>query len=177
MSTGIAIAASGTYFPETVVSNDELCAAFNEFVRRENAKNAAAIAAGTAEPLAESSPEFVLKASGIKARHLVDKTGILDPDRMHPNIPDRPDSQISLQAEMGVKAAEQALERAGRCGEDIDMLILATANLQRLYPSMGIEVQNAIGSRGFAYDLTVGCSSGTFPIQVACDALRAGSAT
>ncbi len=177
MSTGIAISGSGTFFPETVVQNDELCAAFNEFVRRENAKNAEAIAAGTMQPLAESSPEFVLKASGIRERHLVDKTGILDPDRMHPNIPQRPDSELSLQAEMAVKAAEQALERAGRCGEDIDMVILATANLQRLYPSMGIEVQNAIGARGFAYDLTVGCSSGTFPIQIATDALRTGNAT
>src|SRR5262245_37266399 len=122
MSTGIAIVGSGTYFPDTVVSNEELCTAFNEFVRRENAKNAAAIAAGTKEPLAESSPEFVLKASGIKERRLVEKTGVLDPDRMCPNIPDRPDSELSLQAEFAVKAAEKALERAGRCGEDLDML-------------------------------------------------------
>jgi beta-ketodecanoyl-[acyl-carrier-protein] synthase len=177
MSTGIAIAASGTYFPETVVSNDELCAAFNEYVRRENARRADAIAAGTAQPLAESSAEFILKASGIRERRLVDKTGVLDPDRMCPNIPDRPDSEISLQAEMAVKAAEQALERAGRCGEDIDMVIFATANLQRMYPALGIEVQNAIGARGFAYDLSVGCSSATFPVQIATDALRTGNAT
>jgi len=177
MSTGIAISASGTNFPETVVGNDELCAAFNEYVRRENARQADAIAAGTAQPLAESSPEFVLKASGIRERRLVDKTGILDPDRMCPNIPDRPDNELSIQAEMSVKAAEQALERAGRCGEDIDMVILATANLQRLYPAIGIEVQAALGARGFAYDLAVGCSSGTFPIQIACDALRTGNAS
>jgi beta-ketodecanoyl-[acyl-carrier-protein] synthase len=177
MSTGIAISASGTNFPETIVGNDELCAAFNEYVRRENARQADAIAAGTAQPLAESSPEFVLKASGIRERRLVDKTGILDPDRMCPNIPDRPDNELSIQAEMSVKAAEQALERAGRCGEDIDMVILATANLQRLYPAIGIEVQAALGARGFAYDLAVGCSSGTFPIQIACDALRTGNAS
>lgn len=177
MSTGIAISASGTYFPETVVSNDELCAAFNEYVRRENARRADAIAAGTAQPLAESSPEFVLKASGIRERRLVDETGVLDPDRMCPNIPDRPDSELSLQAEFAVKAAEKALERAGRCGEDIDMVLLATANLQRLYPAIGMEVQSALGARGFAYDLSVGCSSGTFPVQIAVDALRTGNAS
>jgi len=177
MSTGIAIVGSGTFFPSTVVNNEELCTAFNQFVRRENAKNADAIAAGTMQPLAESSPEFVLKASGIKERRLVDKTGVLDPDRMCPNIPDRPDSELCLQAEFAVKAAERALERAGRCGEDIDMVLLATANLQRMYPAIAMEVQNAIGARGFAYDLSVGCSSGTFPIQIAVDALRTGNAS
>ena len=177
MSTGIAISGSGTFFPAPVITNEELCAAFNEFVRRENVRNADAIAAGTAQPLLESSPEFIEKASGIKQRHVWEKGGVLDPDRMCPNIPDRPDEVISIQAEVAVKAAEAALERAGRCGEDVDMVLLATANLQRMYPAVAMEVQAALGARGFAYDLSVGCSSATFPIQIATDALRAGNAS
>ena len=177
MTTGIAITGSGTFFPEPVLNNEELCAAFNAYVRAENARRAEAIAAGTAEPLAESSPEFITKASGIRERHIWDKSGVLDPERMCPNIPDRPDAELCVQAEMAVKAAEVALERAGRCGEDIDMVMLATANLQRLYPAIAMEVQDALGARGFAYDLTVGCSSGTYPIQIATDALRSGNAT
>jgi beta-ketodecanoyl-[acyl-carrier-protein] synthase len=96
---------------------------------------------------------------------------------MCPDIPDRPDDVMSLQCEFAVRAAEGALERAGRCGEDIDLVLLATANLQRMYPAMAMEVQAALGARGFAYDLSVGCSSGTFPIQIASDALRLGNAT
>src|SRR5678809_217012 len=99
MSTGIAISGTGTYFPESVLTNEEVCGAFNEWVRRENARRAPEIAAGTVQPLQESSPDFVLKASGIKERRVIDKAGIIDPERMCPNIPDRPDDELSLQAE------------------------------------------------------------------------------
>src|SRR5262245_23278230 len=116
-STGTAITGIGAWVPPDIVDNDELCAAFNEFVRRDNERNAEAIAAGRAEPLRESTPEFVLKASGIKRRRVYDRTGILDPERMCPNIPDRPEEQISVQAEMSLRAAEQALAAAGRTGE------------------------------------------------------------
>ena len=177
MTTGIAITGTGVYTPEHVITNDELCAAFNEYVRRDNERNAGAIERGQREPLRESSSEFIEKASGILQRHVVTKDGILDPDHMCPNIPDRPDDQMSLQCEFAVRAAQRALEAAGRCGEDIDMVILASSNLQRMYPAVAMEVQAALSARGFAYDVSVGCSSATFPIQVATDALRSGSAT
>jgi beta-ketodecanoyl-[acyl-carrier-protein] synthase len=176
-TTGIAITGTGVWTPENVITNDELVAAFNEFVRRENARNAEAIAAGTMEPLKDSSVEFILKASGIKQRYAIDKTGILDPERMFPNIPDRPEEQLSVQAEMAVNAAQRALAAAGRTGADLDLIILTSSNLQRPYPAIGIEVQHALGAGGYAYDVVVGCSSMTFSIQAAVDALRSGSAT
>ena len=98
-STATAITGTGVWHPDAVITNEELCVAFNEFVRRDNARNAEAIAAGQREPLRESSPEFIEKASGIKQRYVHDKTGLLDPDRMCPNVPDRPDDQLSVQAE------------------------------------------------------------------------------
>jgi beta-ketodecanoyl-[acyl-carrier-protein] synthase len=176
-TTGIAITGTGVWTPENVITNDELVAAFNEFVRRENARNAEAIAAGTMEPLKDSSVEFILKASGIKQRYAIDKAGILDPERMFPNIPDRPEEQLSVQAEMAVNAAQRALAAAGRTGADLDLIILTSSNLQRPYPAIGIEVQHALGAGGYAYDVVVGCSSMTFSIQAAVDALRSGSAT
>jgi beta-ketodecanoyl-[acyl-carrier-protein] synthase len=173
----MAITGSGVWHPPDVITNDELCAAFNEFVRRDNARNAAAIAAGEKTALSESSGEFIHKASGIKQRYVADKTGLLDPERMCPNIPDRPDEELSIQAEYAVNAARPALAAAGKAGEDVDMILLAASSLQRQYPAMGMEVQGALGARGFAYDLSVGCSSATFPVQIACDALRSGNAT
>ena len=76
--------------------------------------HADAIAAGTREPLKESTPEFIVKASGINKRYVQDKTGLLDPERMCPNIQDRPEDELSIQAEYAVNAAKRALARAGR---------------------------------------------------------------
>src|SRR5690606_20814248 len=118
-----------------------------------------------------------VRASGIQQRHVWDRTGLLDPARMCPNIPDRTDDEMSVQCEMAVKAAEQALAAARHVGEEIDMIVLAGSNLQRLYPAIAMEVQEALRCPGYAFDMSVGCSSATYPIQVACDAIRAGSAS
>ncbi len=177
MSTGTAITGSGVYTPESILTNEEMCEAFNEWVRRENARNADAIAAGEMQPLRESSPEFITKASGIKQRYVQDRTGLVDPDRLVPNIPDRPDSENSYQCEYSVRAAEKALAEAGRHPEEIDLVILAASNLQRMYPSLAIEVQDALGTRGYAYDMIVGCSSATYAIRSATEAIRCQHAT
>jgi beta-ketodecanoyl-[acyl-carrier-protein] synthase len=176
MSTGTAITGSGVYTPPHVVSNDALCAVFNEWVRRENERNAAAIAAGEVEPLRESTPEFIEKASGIHRRHVQDASGMLDIERMVPNIPNRPDDQLCIQAEYSVGAARKALAEANRSAEEIDLVILATSTLQRPYPSISVEVQNALGARGYAYDMTMGCSSVSYAIRAASDAIRCGHA-
>jgi beta-ketodecanoyl-[acyl-carrier-protein] synthase len=176
ITTGTAITGAGVWHPEHVLGNEELCVAFNEFVARENAKHATAIAEGKREPLKTSSPEFIEKASGIKRRYIVDKTGVLDPERMCPNVPERPDDQLSVQAEFGVNAIQRALAAAGRCGEDVDLVVCGTSMMQRQYPAMAIEIQNAIGGRGFAFDVTLGCSSATMAMQVASNAVRSGMA-
>ena len=176
VTTGTSITGHGLWHPDNVLSNDELVAAFNEFVRRDNAKNADAIAAGTREPLKESSSEFIVKASGIKSRYVQDKTGLTDPERMCPNIKDRPEEELSIQAEYAVHAAKRALERAGRAGDDVDLVVLGCSNLQRLYPAIAIEVQNAIGARGFGFDVSIGCSAATGAAQLASQAVRLGQA-
>lgn len=176
-TTETAITGAGVWHPEHVLTNEELCVAFNEFVERENARNATAILEGQRQPLKTSSPEFIEKASGIKQRYIVEKTGVLDPQRMCPNVPDRPDDQLSLQAELAVGAIQRALAAAGKCGEDVDLVVCGTSMMQRQYPSMAIEIQNAIGARGFGLDVTLGCSSATMAMQIASNAVRAGMAT
>jgi beta-ketodecanoyl-[acyl-carrier-protein] synthase len=176
ITTQTAITGWGVWHPPDVLTNEELCIAFNEFVRRDNAKHAAEIAAGTREALKESSPEFIVKGSGIKRRYVHDKTGLTDPERMCPNIPDRPEDQLCYQAEYSVTAGKMALEVAGRTGEDVDLVVLGAANLQRLYPAIAIEVQNALGARGYGMDLSLGCSAATGAAQLACQAVRLGHA-
>ena len=170
------ISASGLFTPEDSITNEELVASFNEYVRRHNAAHAEAIAAGEMEPLQESSVGFIEKASGIKARHVMAKEPVLDPDIMAPRWPQRSNDELSILAEIGVKAARDALEKAGRKPEDVDAVLCAASNMERPYPAMAIEIQQALGIDGFGFDMNVACSSATFGIQTAADYIRAGNA-
>lgn len=173
--TKAVIAATGLHTPEQSISNAELVAAYNAFADRFNAANAGAIAAGELEALTHSSVEFIEKASGIKSRFVVEKSGILDPDRMVPHIPERGNDQLSLLAEMAVEAAREALERWGKPAGEIGAVICAASNMQRPYPAMAIEVQQALGIEGFAFDMNVACSSATFGLKTAADFIASGS--
>lgn len=175
--TAIAISGTGLFTPPNAISNEELVASFNAWVRKFNADNASAIAEGRVQAQSESSVEFIVKASGIKSRYVMDKAGILDPDIMCPRIPERPNDQLSVLAEMGVNAARQALAQAGRTAQEIDCVLVACSNLQRAYPAVAIEIQNALGCTGFGFDMNVACSSATFGMQAAADMIRAGNAT
>ena len=170
------ISATGLFTPADSISNAELVESFNAYVERFNADNAEPIAAGTVQPLSPSSVEFIEKASGIKARYVLSKAPILDPAIMAPRIPERPDTELSILAEIAAKAAAQALERAGRDPKDVDAVLCACSNLQRAYPAIAIEVQDALGIEGFGFDMNVACSSATFGIQTAADFIRAGHA-
>ncbi|WP_369959676.1 beta-ketoacyl-ACP synthase III [Pseudomonas benzenivorans] len=172
----VVISGTGLYTPANSISNDELVASFNAYVQQFNAEHAEAIARGEVEALAESSSAFIEKASGIKSRYVVDKDGILDPQRMAPRIPERSNDEWGILCEMAVAAAKQALERAGRTVADIDGVIVACSNLQRAYPAVAVEVQAALGIDGWGYDMNVACSSATFGIQAATNAVATGQA-
>jgi beta-ketodecanoyl-[acyl-carrier-protein] synthase len=170
------IAATGLYTPPNAVSNEELVETFNAYVERFNADNAAAIAAGSVVALQPSSPEFIAKASGIRSRFVMDKAGIIDPAVMRPILPERSNDELSILAEMAVTAAREAIERWGGSVDQIDAVLCAASNMQRPYPAMAVEVQNALGIGGFAFDMNVACSSATFGIKTAADFIAAGSA-
>jgi beta-ketodecanoyl-[acyl-carrier-protein] synthase len=170
------ISATGLWTPAQSISNAELVQSYNAWADNWNRENEAEIKSGLVEPKTHSSVEFIEKASGIKSRFVVDKAGVIDPDIMAPRIPERPNDQISVLAEMAVLAARDALKTAGRDPKDIGAVICAASNMQRAYPAMAIEVQQALGIEGFAFDMNVACSSATFGIQTAADFVRAGHA-
>ncbi len=170
------IAATGLYTPAQSVSNAELVAAFNAYVDLHNAEHAAAIVAGDVAALIPSSEGFIEKASGIKSRYVVNKSGVIDPTVMRPDIPERPNDEISILAEIAVAAARDALARWGKGPERIDAVICAASNMQRAYPAMAIEIQQALGTGGFGFDMNVACSSATFGIKTAADYIAAGDA-
>jgi beta-ketodecanoyl-[acyl-carrier-protein] synthase len=172
----VVISGSGLYTPPQSISNDQLVASFNEYVRRWNEEHAADIAAGRAEALQSSSTDFIVKASGIKSRHVVDAKGILDPGIMHPVIERRSNDEPSQLCEMSVAAAKEALANAGRAPSDVDGVLVACSNLQRAYPAVAVEVQHYLGTGGYAFDLNVACASAAFGLQTAVDAVAHGSA-
>ena len=171
-----AITGTGLFTPSQSISNDELVESFNQYVAAFNAEHADAIAAGEVEALQESSSAFIEKASGIKSRYVLDKKGILDPNIMAPRIPERPNSEPSVLCEMAVGAAKEALAQANKTNKDVDAVLVACSNLQRAYPAISIEVQDALGIEGFAFDMNVACSSATFALQTALDLVKAGTA-
>lgn len=172
----IYLTATGLHTPKDKITNEELVASFNTYVDNYNRDNAAAIEAGEKVALQHSTAEFIEKASGIKSRYVIDKKGILDPEIMAPVFPARKlGEELSIMAEMGVDALQKALDAAGLKGEDLDGIICACSNFQRVYPAIAIEIQNAIGMKGgFAFDTNVACSAATFGIAQATGMIKAG---
>ena len=176
MSASAVITGSGLYTPKEAISNEELVTSFNAWVDLFNTEHSEDIAKGEIEAKTHSSAEFIEKASGIKSRYVINKAGILDPHRMVPEIPERSNEEPSVMCEIACQAAAQALAESGIGADQLDAVILAASNMQRAYPAMAVEVQAALGAGGFAFDMNVACSSATFGIQQASDAVKSGSA-
>ncbi|NQX89436.1 MAG: beta-ketoacyl-ACP synthase III [Halioglobus sp.] len=172
----IVISGTGLYTPPDSISNEELVSAYNDYVAHYNVQHAGAISAGKTTALQPSSEEFIEKASGIKSRYVINKSGILDPNRLAPLLPERPNKAQSIQCEIAVAAAREAMQQAGKRAQDIGAVIVAASNMQRPYPAIAVEIQDALGINGFGFDMNVACSSATFGIQNARDAVFAGSA-
>ncbi len=173
----VVISGSGLWIPEFVLTNEELVDSYNQHADRYNEENAELIQKGEIKPKTHSSAEFIEKASGIKRRYIYQKKGILDLDRMRPNIAKRPDEALSDQGEMAVLAAREAMSRANKKPEDIDAVIVSCAYTQRSYPAIAIEVQQALGIIGFGFDMLVACSAATFALHRAYEMVKAETAT
>jgi beta-ketodecanoyl-[acyl-carrier-protein] synthase len=172
----ILITGTGLYTPPDSVTNAELVESLTRANLRWNEEHKAEIERGDVEERDMPSEKFIERASGIGHRYVLEKTGLLDPERLRPHLPTRGEDEVSIQAEICLEAAQEALAQAGRKGADVDAVIVGASNLQRAYPAVAIEVQEALGAGGFAYDMNVACSSATFALQNAVDALRSGSA-
>ncbi|MEX1198339.1 MAG: beta-ketoacyl-ACP synthase III [Pseudohongiellaceae bacterium] len=172
----VVISGTGLWTPEHVVTNEELVGALNAWADRYNDQHREEIEAGTLQPALKSEPEFIVKASGIRQRHVYVKDGILDINCMRPRIPERGEGELSHQAEIALEAARGAIQSAGKTAGNIDAVIVSCAYTQRAYPAIAIEVQHALGIEGFGFDMLVACSAATFALHRAWEMVRAGTA-
>ncbi|MBP39913.1 MAG: beta-ketoacyl-ACP synthase III [Chloroflexi bacterium] len=170
------LSGSGLWKPQHVITNEELVVAYNAYAEKFNAENSEEIESGGVEAKARSSAAFIEKASGIRARYAYVKDGILDIDRMRPKIPPRPESELSHQAEIALNAAHIALADANKDASEVDAVIVSCAYTERSYPAIAIEVQGALGIKGFGFDMLVACSAATFALQRAYEMVMAGTA-
>ncbi len=175
----VVISGTGLFVPSDSITNDELVASFNEHVDQYNAENKADIDAGLIPAKQYSSSAFIEKASGIKKRHLIDAEGVLDNNRMMSRLKEGghgDDETPSLQAHMAIEAAKEAIAQAGIEANDIDQVICSAAVLQRYFPAISIEVQEHLGIEGAAFDMLAACSSATYGLINAVNAIKTGMA-
>lgn len=106
--------------------------------------------------LVDTSDEWIVERTGIRERRLA-----------------APDEST---ATMATIAAERALGSAGADPLAVDLIIVATATSDYIFPSTACLVQRAIGAKGAAaFDLSAGCSGFIYALAVGAHAIEAGA--
>ncbi|GAB3494567.1 ketoacyl-ACP synthase III [Curvibacter fontanus] len=106
----------------------------------------------------ESSDEWIVERTGIRARHFA-AAGVTSSD-------------------LGVEAARRALDAAGVAAQDIDLIIVATSTPDMVFPSVACILQNKIGANGCpAFDVQAVCSGFVYALTVADAMIKAGTAS
>ena len=105
----------------------------------------------------ETSDEWIVERTGIRARHFADD-GVFSSD-------------------LGLEAAKNALQAAGRTAKDVDLIIVATSTPDMVFPSTACILQNKLGANGYpAFDVQAVCSGFVYALTVADALIRSGTA-
>ncbi|MEJ7931881.1 beta-ketoacyl-ACP synthase III [Ramlibacter sp. AN1015] len=133
------IAGTGSYLPPRRVTNAEL-------------------AAQLAERGVETSDEWIVERTGIRARHFA--------------------AAEVTSSDLGAEAARHALEAAGVAASDIDLIIVATSTPDMVFPSAACILQAKLGIAGCpAFDVQAVCSGFVYALTVADSMIKTGGAT
>jgi 3-oxoacyl-[acyl-carrier-protein] synthase-3 len=105
----------------------------------------------------ETSDEWIVERTGIRARHFVDAG--------------------TNASDLAVQAARHALEAATCPAEDLDLIIVATSTPDMVFPSTATIVQRKLGVHGCAaFDVQAVCSGFVYALTVADAMIRTGAA-
>jgi 3-oxoacyl-[acyl-carrier-protein] synthase-3 len=106
----------------------------------------------------ESSDDWIVERTGIRARHFADA--------------DVASSDLAL------LAARQALQAAGVEAGDIDLIIVATSTPDMVFPSTACILQGKLGVKGgAAFDVQAVCSGFIYALTIADALIKSGTAT
>lgn len=107
------------------------------------------------EAMVDTSDDWIVQRSGIRQRHIA--------------------ASGETTADLGERAAREALATAGRAPAEIDMIILATSTPNNTFPATAVEIQNRLGMHhGFAFDLQAVCSGFIFALTTADQYIQTG---
>ncbi len=133
------ITGTGSYLPPKRLSNADL-------------------AAQLARDGIETSDEWIVERTGIRARHFAE-AGVTSSD-------------------LGTEAARRALEAAGVQASELDLIIVATSTPDMVFPSVAAILQNKIGANGCAaFDVQAVCSGFVYALSVADAMIQTGAAS
>jgi 3-oxoacyl-[acyl-carrier-protein] synthase-3 len=105
----------------------------------------------------ETSDEWIVERTGIRARHFA--------------------SEGVHSSDLGLEAAKMALQAAGRVAQDIDLIIVATSTPDMVFPSTACILQNKLGANGCAaFDVQAVCSGFVYALAVADSMIQTGAA-
>ena len=138
MSRFSRITGTGSYLPPRRLSNAELVAEL-------------------AAKGVDSSDDWIVERTGIRARHFAEAdVGVSD---------------------LALHACRKAIEAAGCQAADIDLIIVATSTPDMVFPSSACILQNKLGVAGCpAFDVQAVCSGFVYALTVADALIKTGSA-
>lgn len=103
-----------------------------------------------------TSDEWIVTRTGIRSRYLAE--------------PGTPSS------ELGLIAAQRALEMAGLAATDLDLIIVATSTPDFIFPSTACLIQGKLGNKGAtAFDVQAVCAGFAYALGIAEKFIRSGS--
>jgi len=106
----------------------------------------------------ESSDDWIVERTGIRARHFAD--------------------QDVFASDLALQACKQALIAAGLQASQIDLIIVATSTPDMVFPSTACILQNKLGANGCAaFDVQAVCSGFVYALTVADAMIQAGAAS
>jgi 3-oxoacyl-[acyl-carrier-protein] synthase-3 len=104
----------------------------------------------------DTSDAWIVERTGIRRRHIA--------------------AEGEFTSDLGVAAARNALDAAGLCADDIDLIVVATATPDQTFPAVATVIQHKLGmTRGVAFDVGAVCSGFLYALTVA-DALLVSGA-
>ena len=105
----------------------------------------------------ETSDEWIVARTGIRARHFA--------------------ANDVVASDLAAGAARHALEAAGRRADEIDLIIVATSTPDMVFPSTACVVQRKLGTAGgAAFDVQAVCSGFVYALTIADSMIRSGAA-
>jgi len=108
------------------------------------------------EKMVETSDEWITSRTGIRERRIAAKN----------------ESTASLAARAGLRA----LESTSLAARQLDLIIVASASPEHLFPATACLVQDALGAtRAGAFDLSAACSGFIYAVQMAAQSIRTGA--